>query len=338
MGTQQDAQIGFKKETTFKTPVTPDTFVEFTDEDFNWVPTFSESKSMRFGRRMMAADRRILVKESSDGSFTQEILTKGTGKLFEAALGTGVSNLIAGSSYQQLFTPITGDFLPSYTIQVGVPLIGGATSPHTYAGCVCSGFELTAGNGELPTIKWNWLGAAVSTATALATASYASGTQLLSFVGASLRVGGSVTPPTTTALAVGGTAAADIRDISVTVDNGLDANGWFIGSGQRGRRPAVGELKVTGSMTAEFDTTVLREAFLNQTDLALVLTFASSVAISGANYPTVQITIPNIRLEGELPKPAQGDVVTQSVGFTGLDGRVAASPIYVAVVTAETAI
>lgn len=338
MTTQQDAQIGFKKETTFKTAVTVDSFAEFVEEDFNWNPEFADAVGMRYGRRVKAADRRVLVKESSDGSFTQELLTKGHGKLFEAALGTGVSTVASGAAYQQLFTPAVDDFLPSYTIQKGVPLLGGAGSPMTFAGCVCSGFELTAGNAELPTIKWNWLGAAVSTATALATASYTSGTQLLSFVHGSLRVGGSVTVPTTTALAVGGTTAANIRDISLTYENGLDENGWFLGSAQRGRKPALGERSISGTMTAEYDSTVLRDAYLNQTDLALVLTFAHTTAITGAYYPTIQITIPNIRLDGELPKAAGGDVVTQSIDFTGLDNRTAAHPMYVAIVTAETAI
>jgi hypothetical protein len=339
MSTALDSQIGFKKETTFKTPATPDTFVEFTEEDFAWSPTFSQGTGQRYGRRVDASDRRVLVKEEAGGSFTQELITKGLGKLFEAALGTGVSTVVSGAAYQQLFTPAVDDFLPSYTIQKGIPMLGGASQPQTFAGCVCSGFELTASNAGIPTIKWNWLGAGVDTSTALAVASYLASTQLLSFVHGSIRVGGVVTPPTTTALAVGGTVAANIRDASFVYENGLDENGWFLnGSSKRGRKPALGLRKGTGTLTAEYDSNVLRDAYLAQTDLSLVLQFKHSTAIAGANYPTIEITIPNIRLEGELPKAAGGDVVTQSVGFTMLDGRAAAHPIYVAVVTAETAI
>lgn len=338
MPTQQDAQLGFKKETTFKTAVTVDAFPEFTEEDWSTSFTYSESASMRYGRRVQASDRRRITKEEVTGSFTQELLTKGHGKLFEAALGTGVSTVASGAAYQQLFTPAVDDFLPSYTFQKGITLLGGATSPVTFAGCVCSGFELTAGNGELPTIKWNWVGSTTTTATALATASYLSGANILSFVDASLKIGGSVTVPTTTALSSGGTVAANIRDLSLTYDNGLDENGWFLGSGTRGRKPALGVRTITGNITAEYDSNVLRDAYLAQTDMALVMRFQHSTAITGAFYPTIEITIPNIRLNGELPKAAGGDVVTQAIDFVGLDGRVAAHPIYVAVVTAETAI
>jgi len=45
-----------------------------------------------------------------------------------------------------------------------------------------------------------------------------------------------------------------------------------------------------------------------------------------------------IRLDGELPKAVTDGVVTQEIGFTMLDGQVATHPIYVAIVTAETAI
>ena len=69
-----------------------------------------------------------------------------------------------------------------------------------------------------------------------------------------------------------------------------------------------------------------------------MLKFAHATAITGAFYPTLEITIPVVRLDGELPKANGGEVVSQSMGFTALDGGVAAHPIYVAIVTAETAI
>lgn len=338
MPTQFDAQLGFAKETTFKTPVTVTAFPEFLEEDFSWTPTYSESASMRLGKRVARADRRAITKEEVAGSFTQELLTKGHGKLFEAALGVGTSTNISGAAYQQVFTPAVDDFLPSYTVQKGIPLVGGASQPMTFAGCVCSGFELTLEGGGLATIKWNWLGASLSTGTALATASYLTGANILTFVHASLRIGGSVTPPTATALASGGTASVDVRDFNLTYDNGLDENGWFIGSATRGRKPALGTRSITGSITAEYDSNVLRDAFIAQTDMALVLRFQHQTAIAGSNYPTIEITIPNIRLDGEIPKSAGGDVVTQAIDFIGLDGGVATHPIYVAIVTAETAI
>ncbi len=341
MTVQSDAQLGFKKESVYGTAVTPDTFLEFIDADFDWQPTFAQGRGFRAGQRLPYANRRQLVKEEVSGTLQVEAHTKGLGKLFEAAMGgTGTSTLISGSAYQQLFVPTTTDFLSSYTFQLGVPPLGGAAAiPTTFAGMVCDGWELTASNGEIPLLKFDFFGRSLDTATALAVASYIADDALLSFVGGSLVIGGSVTPPTTNALASGGTATSNVRDISVKWSNGLDTNGFNIGSaGKRSRKQALGARGITGEFTAEWDSTTYRDAYLAQTDLALVLTFAHSAAISGSNYPTLQITIPDIRLEGELVKPANDEVHTQSIGFTGLDGRVAAHPVYVAIVTAETAI
>lgn len=340
MTTQLDSSIGIKKEATYGTPVVVDKFFEFTDEEFTWVPTFAQGNGQRYGRRVAASDRRVLVKEEANGSLTVEAVTKSLGALFEAALGTATSTLVSGAAYQQLFTPTATDYLPSYTIQKGIaPLGGGAVSPQTYAGQVCSGFELSASSGDIPTIKFDFLGRSVDTTTSYAAPSYPASNQLLSFVNGSITIGGSVTLPTANALASGGTAAANIRDFSLTYDNALDENGFnYNATGKRGRKPAVGLRSITGTLTAEYDSDVLRDAYLAQTDLALVLTFASTVAISAGVFPTIQVTIPNIRLEGELPKSAGGDVVTQSIGFTGLDNRTAPHPFYVAIVTPETAI
>ncbi|GAA1787891.1 phage tail tube protein [Agromyces lapidis] len=339
MTTQLDASVGFKKETTFGTYVAPDKFVEHISQEFAWEPEFSEGPAFRYGRRMQRADRRVKVKESVSGSVEVEATTKCLGALFEAALGAATSTVASGAAYQQLFTPTATDPLPSYTIQTGVPLVGGgANQPVSYLGMVCSGFELSAQNGAVPTLKFNFVGKGADTAQSFATPSYPASYELLDFVGSSIRIGGSVTPPTTTALASGGTAAANVTDIDMTFENGLDDGGFYLGgSGKRGRKPVVGARTLTGTMTVEYDSNTLRDAFLNQTDLALVLKFAHPVAITGAFYPTLEITIPVIRLDGEVPKPSGDGVVTQSIGFTALEGA-AAHPIYVAIVTAETAI
>lgn len=339
MTTQQDSSLGIKKETTYGTPATPDHFYEYLNEDFDYMPTFVDGQGMHVGRTVKAADRRVVGKEEASGSVENELFGKGLGALFEAAMGTAVSTVITGAAFQQLFTPTTSDFLPSYTIQVGIPpLGGGAANPQTYAGCVCSGFDLSAKNGAIPTVKFHFLGKSMDTSTGLTAPSYPTANPLFSFIHGSL-VTGSITAPTTTALAAGGTSVADIRDAAFTWSNSLDSNGFNFGSaGQRTRKPALGDRSGSGTLTAEYDNNTLRDAWKAQTDLALVLTFATTTAITGATFPTIQFYFPDIRLDGEMPKPASGDVITQSIPFTLLDNRVAAAPFYVAIVTAETAI
>lgn len=339
MTTQFDCTIGLKKETTYGTAVTVDKFFEFTDEDLGWQPTFVDGSATRYGMRVQASDRRVLVKDACGGSFTVEAMTKGLGALMEAALGVGTSTLIAGSAYQQLFTPTTAG-MPSYTIQKGIPpLGGGAVQPQTYSGMVCTGFEFNVDNGGVPTFKYNWEGKNLETATAYTAASYPASNGLLTFVNGTITVGGSVTVPTTTALATGGTSVANVRSATFSWDNNTDKEGYNFGSaGKRGRAPVLGLRSGSGTLVVDYTDNVLRDAYLNQTDLAVVLTFTGTTLISGTSYPTIQLTLPCIRLNGEMPKAAGGDVITQSIEFNVYDNRVAAEPVYVAIVTAETAI
>lgn len=340
MTTQFDCSIGLKKETTYGTAVTVDKFYEFTEEDLAWQPNFVDGGAMRYGSRIAAADRHVLVKDACGGSFTVEAMTKGLGALFEAALGVGTSTIIgAGPAYQQLFTPTT-QAMPSYTIQKGIPPIGGgAVNAHTFSGMVCTGFEFSVDNSGVPTFKFNWAGKGISTAIGYAAASYPASNGLLTFVNGSITVGGSPTLPTATALASGGTAVANVRSASFTWENNLDSEGYNFGNaGQRGRAPVIGLRAGSGSLVVDYNDNTMRDAYLNQTNLAIVLTFQGTVAITGSNYPTIQITLPCVRLDGEIPKAAGGDVITQTCDFNVYDNRIAAEPVYVAVVTPETAI
>lgn len=339
MSTQLDSSIGIKKETVYGTAATVDAFLEFESEDFGYTPTIEQSKAQRYGRRVDAADRRVVTKKKVGGSVEVALLTKGLGKLFEAALGKAVSTLSGTAAYQQLFTPAKDDWLPSYTIQKGVPQLGGSVKPQTYTGCVCSGFELSVKNSSAPTVKFTFAGKGVDTSTALAPTAYPADVEELSFIDGAIAVGGSLTLPTSTALGSGGTSVLNVTEMSFTWDNGIDSGGFNLGgAGERTRPPALGLRAGTGSLTVEYDSDTITDAFLDQTDLSLLLTFAAATEIETGHSPTVQIAIPDIRIEGELAKANGGDVITQTVPFTVLDNRVAAEPIYVVVVTAETTI
>lgn len=340
MTTQLDASIGFKKETVFGTAVTVDRFLEFTDESLDFDRAYYQGSGLRPGARSPRSGRRTLSRDGGAGDIGLEVPTRGTGALLELLLGVGASTLVSGSVYQQLFTPIANDFLPTATIQKGVPRLGAnVVDAYTLRGAVCSSFEFSAAAEDVLKLKTTWKSKDVDTAIAYATPSYPAALDLFSFVGASLSLGGVVTLPTATALATGGTAASNVRDFSVTVENGLDSNGYNLGGGGKlTRPPAVGVLGIKGKITAEYDAQTLRDAVRDQTSMALVATFVGPTQISAGQFPTLQIVLPDIRLEGELPKSNAGDVIVQSIDFTAFDNLVAPKPIYIVSRTADTAL
>lgn len=342
MTTQLDCSLGLKKETTYGTGVTVDRFPEFIDESLAWNPTFVQGAGMRVGSRVARSRRRVLAKQSAGGDINVELVSKGLGVFLEALFGNAMSTAVPGQTgvYQQLYTPTTTDPLNSYTIQKGIPTIGGgAATAMTFLGAVCTQGEFSASNAEIVKLKTSWDAKEVKTDTAYAAPSYVVGEELFHFAEGSITIGGSQTPPTATTLATGGTVAATIEDFSLTFDNKIDEGGFTFGSGgKRGRKPVVGQADAKGKVTAEYRDTVLRDAYLAQTPLALTLTFTSPSLIGTSANPVLQIHIPEIRLEGELPKSAAGSPVKQSIDFTVLDGLVAASPVYVALVTTDATV
>lgn len=340
MTTVFDSAVGLSKESSFGTYVAPTKFIEFTEESFKKTPTVVTGSGRRYGERVRRGDRRVVTAWDVAGTFTTELLTKGMGALFEAVMGTGVSTQIAaGPGYQQVFNPSAGDPVSSYSIQKSVPFVGGATQPHSFLGMYATGFTLAIAAGGVPTLQIQWAGKDLDTTKSFVTPSYPASTELFSFVGGNVVVGGTLTAPTATAVAsIAGGIVADVTDFTLTVDNGMSPGRRYLGgSGLIGKAGFLGELGISGSITVDYSSNALRDAFLAQTDLALLLEFKSATAITAGVFPTVQVVVPLIRLEGDIPTDAAGGPVSLQIGFTGLQ-KTGSQPITVVVVTAETAI
>jgi hypothetical protein len=129
-------------------------------------------------------------------------------------------------------------------------------------------------------------------------------------------------------------------DFSFAYDNAIDSGGFnFGGAGLLSRKPAIGRRTGMGKMTIEYTDNTLRDAWLAGTSLPLTVTYASTTLISGSSFPTFQLAIPAIKLNGDLPAVTNAATPVQvSVDFEVTDDRVAAHPLYIAIVTAETVI
>lgn len=352
MVTQADCSIAFKKEAVYGTPVVVDRFLEFTSETLDLDRAYHQGENMRPGSRVARSQKRILTREGAAGDIVQEVQTKGFGALFELALGVASAWTeveVDSGVYQGVFTLAKDDFLPSATIQKGVPRLPTSTTPggvdaFTFAGCQASSLELELSSEGVLTMTTSWVGGrAVDTTTAYVPSAgkYPEGCELLSFVDATIVLGGTITMPTDTELSTGGTVAGNVRECSISIDQALDDNGRNVGGGgQRSRPAAVGMAEITGSLTIEYDTTVVTEAVLEQQGLALVLTFQGPTEIGTSGLrPLVQVVVPEIKLEGDLPKSNGGDVITHSSDFVGLDNlTVGQEPFYLVYRSADLAL
>ncbi|WP_353809159.1 phage tail tube protein [Agromyces sp. SYSU T00194] len=340
MTTLFDSAVGLAKEPSFGTYTAPTKFVEFTEAGLKKMPTVVTGSGRRYGERVRRADRRVVTAWDVAGPIATELLTKGMGALFEAVLGTGTSTSVpTTSAFQQLFTPSAGDPVDSYTIQASVPFVGGATQPHSFVGMYATGLTMAIAEGGVPTLQVQWSGKDLDTGQSFVTPSYPADTSLFSFVHGAIVVGGSLTVPTTTEVgSISGGTTADVTDFNLQVDNGMSPGRRYLGgSGLIGNPGFLGELGISGSITVDYTSNALRDAFIAQDDLALMLTFQHPVEIDTGVYPTVQVVVPNIRLDGDIPTDNNGAPISLQLPFTGL-GVTGSQPIYFVVRTAETAI
>ena len=326
MTTFLDSQVGFKKEVAYGTPVTVDRFLEFLSAPFKLDKATKQGEGLRVGARVARSGRRVVPFSSVSGDIELEVPTKGMGTFWELLLGSGASTLVSTGLYQQVFT--FADKQPSATIQVGV-WNGAAVKPYTYAGCQCGSWSLEASEGEILKLKASFVGKSLSTAGSVETASYASGMGLFTFAHAAFYAGGTLTAPTTTALASAtGSALAVVKSLSLSVDNQLK-DGPQVGGLSTERQPGV--RAISGTVSVEHSGTTFVDAIIAETPMLLIATLTNGTDV-------VQAIVPEVKLDGDPPAPAINERITHSLSFQGLDNLTAAQPLWIVTRTADSAL
>jgi hypothetical protein len=337
VGTQVDFSLGMAVETAYGVPVVVSRFFE-SPVKWQYKPVKVQGKGMRPTKVVDRLNRNTLARIEVTGEQEVEIGTKGFGLLLQAALGSVTNTLIKVglTAYQQVHTLTLTDPVNSYTVQGVLPFLGGgAANPHTFTGCVVDGITLEAKEGEILTAKLDWLGRDMVTNIAAAAASYPV-SELFTFVHGTISTG-TITPPTATSLAFAGVTIANVSEFSLSIKNGLDKGGYNLGgAGKRTRKNEIGPRKISGKIKAEYTDNTLRDAYINQTPLGLVLTFqytaGGSLGTDGIGdpvYPTLQIVLPAILTKGDIPASDGGSPISLDIDFDAFDNGSAAQAIWI---------
>lgn len=338
MAAISDSSWGFANENvSWGTSATPTRWYEFIDHSFDIEKNVVQGAGLRVGSRVARSGRRVVTTAQAGGDMTTEVTTKGFGLLFESCLGVSASTLVSGTTYQQNFTLATGTTLPSRTVQTGVVQADGTVLPVTYLGCSVNTWELDLNNAGIVTLKTNWDGKDWTTATAYTAPSYTASPNLYHFAQASATIGGTVTAPTTTALASGGTAAVNVRSFKLMGDNGLQDGRFNLGGAGRKVRQIPGIVKLTGEIEVEVTDAVVRDAYLNDTATPITITLTTTETLS-TGFAQLQVTLPEVKFNGEMPKPNADNLITLKASFDVLDNLTATQPIWISLRTADSAI
>lgn len=299
------AQIGFAEEVTYGTYVAPTRFYEFLSEEVSVEIERVESEALRAGTRTLRSDRWTEGKINVEGDVELELMTKGAGLLLKHMLG-GVATTqpdVVNSPlvYLHTFTP---DEVPTgLTCQVGRTSVDGVTRAFSYVGCVISEWEMECGVDDPVSLTVSLLGRNEDTSQPLVTASYPADNQIFTFIHGSLEIDG--TP-------------LDVKEFSLSGENGLDDDRYFLGSQLR-KKPVQAELlNFEGEVTTEFNNLDLYNKFVQGQEAALVLTLDSGVIIEDALTYKLVITM-NVRFDGETPTVDGPEVLEQNVSFKCID-------------------
>lgn len=107
-----------------------------------------------------------------------------------------------------------------------------------------------------------------------------------------------------------GTPIAVITEISLSIENGLEAR-YVVGSKQS-IRPSIGRSNVTGQVTAYFENSTLLDKFINETESSIVFELPDGAG----NLYTV--TLPRIKYTGGQPDVDGEGPITLSMPFQAL--------------------
>lgn len=319
-----DSQLGFAKESAYGTETTPNRFVEYTKEGIAAEVQRVSGKGLRAGRLVDRADRFVPAVTGYAGSIEFPVLSTGFAFLLEHMLGA-VATSSNGDAYDHVGT-IASLCGKGLTVQVNRPLgaCGDTDQAHTFSGGKIAKWTLSCEPGEDGALKFeaDLLFDDGTTGTALASASYGAGAELLAWPSASVSIDGTDTP---------------VTKWSVECDNKLKDDRLQLRNSAARREPVaddVREIKWTISRENDALNTALVAAAAADTILDdLVLTVRGAVEVSAGVLPGVVIELPAARVDegthnvegpgvmeadwsGMALAPASGEPITITVTST----------------------
>lgn len=338
-GSGLDAQLGFAAETTWGTAVTPVRFMEFVSESLSMTPSWLEPSALRTGTKHKRAGRVRQSRRSVGGDVVFEHATKGMGLFWKHALGSTVvspSQIASTIAYSQRHTP--GDFRGlGLTCQVGRPEPStGTVRPFTYNGLKVGAWTFSLRDQEIPQMSLTLDGRDETVATALAVASYISGTSVFDFSQFTLKLGGTVSTVGGNTTVTGGVAAATIiNEFTISGENPMATERFGIGNaGLKAEQLENGTPTLTGSLGAEFNRAELYDAFANNTTQAIELEGVGPLIVAGHNF-RLRLTLPACKIKSAAPNVGGADLVSMSSGFEVYHDEVN-PPIQVELISTDT--
>lgn len=316
MAIVSDAQYGMVDEVTFGTAATVSRFLEYNEQSMKQNIERIESAGKRPSRRVLPSTHRQTGRAGAEGDVEFEIHNKGFGLPLKHMMGTiATSNPDAASSptvYEHFATvgPLDSK---SFTCQLGRTGTDGTTRAFTYSGCKVAEWEISCEVDGTVMLKLSIDSREESTGVALASASYATATIPLTWMGGSVTIAGS---------------EHEVTNATLSGNNGLKTDRFFMSATSPGKKRVQLEAtelrEYTGSLEADFIDLTAYNRFVNGDIVAVTYKFEGGVIEDAFKY-ALEITLPAVQFDGETPD--DDDVPKQSLPFKVLDNADPDGPV-----------
>lgn len=302
-------QVGWKTESTWGTAVTVDTFAPVLSANMTIDEGYMRSEGIRAGR--LTRDPAKLGAKTIGTSVEMELYNTSLATLLKHYFGT-VTTTGAGP-YTHTYTPGT-PLSKSLTVQVGIEDTAGTVQPFTLFGAKIGDWSISANVGELAKTSFEASAKDYTTATAIATASYAAALDPFTFVQATISANGS--------------AVTSAKSVTLSGTKGLKTDRRALGS-----RTILEQLKqdhydFTTEITADFENLTLFNLIAAGTQVASVLTFDNGTQ-------TLTITCSG-QIVGDPPSLTNPGIEEQTIRIDHSNGTNDANTITAVLVNSET--
>jgi hypothetical protein len=311
-----NSQFGFKKETTWGTAVTVDKFFEFESESLSLNREYYDGVGLRADTTFGPSSRKKALKRGAGGDLSMSIPYKNAGAIVDQMVtGTVTPVLVNGTGYKSTFNVGTGAApTKSATLQVNKPYSSSTDVAYTDPGAMINSAAFSFAVGSVPMLNTSWVAKDETTpgttpaGAALASASYPANDNIWT----DLEI----------AVTVNSVTAAYVTGVDVNWSIPRAQRGFLDGSATYGQPVVNGRAGIEGTITAEWGNSEYYDLFRSGAMVGLVITAASSTAISGSTaFPTVVLTMTNIQIRGGSPNVGGPDLIGSSFPFVvGYDG------------------
>lgn len=303
------SQVGFKNEVTAGTEVTVDHFLKHLSVSNDGLQLITATDEGLGGcSRAPTIDRTVKVASQVMRDVEFNVGSRGFGLILKQMVGSAgtIAQIGATPAWRQIHWD--GDVAgKSMTWQFGFPetTAAGTVRAHTVRGCKITQWELSNTRNELAKLRVSLDGWAEATGTALATASYPTGTGATAndpfrFNGFSAKIGGTPSVGAGLVSIAGGTEIAGCRGVSIKGVLPLRTDGFYSGgAGVKQEQLMAGDgfMVYTADPDVEFrDRTQLYDVLAAYSTVALEFTWTGFIDIGSSNFGKLSVIFPQAKL------------------------------------------